>query len=483
MAYKHGISVTESPTSFLTPINGTAGLAVFVGTAPVNMVADGAVNKPILVNKYEEAYAKLGYSENFDKHTLSGAMFATFNMYNVAPVIFINVLDPNNPAHVKSVEVSEKKPEAHKIIISDEGVIAKTVTVKSEENSLVNGTDFDITYDSTGKCIISLVETSSYYNSKSFNVGYSILDPSGVTSSDIVGSYDDSTGKETGLHLVRRIFAMFGVIPRLLCVPKYGSDPIVAAKIQSICAALPGKFKCESVIDIDTALAKKYTDAKTEKIAAGINSMHSIAVWPMARVGDSKIHLSTLVTASMSYHDAEAGDVPTNPSNKPIGISALIDSEGNEIHLDIEQANELNAQGILTVINFRGFRTWGNNTAAYPGTTDPKDRWIYARRYFTWRGNNFMLSYFEKVDDPTNYRLVESVVDSENIVGNSHVAADLAAEDRIEFRDSDNPITDILNGSVKFKMYLSPYPVSENIGVDLEFNPSAISNALSGGAE
>ena len=185
----------------------------------------------------------------------------------------------------------------------------------------------------------------------------------------------------------------------------------------------------------------------------------------------------------MSYNDAEAGDVPTNPSNKPLGISALIDSEGNEIYLDIEQANELNSQGILTVINFNGFRIWGNNTAAYPETTDPKDRWIYARRYFTWRGNNFMLSYFEKVDDPTNYRLIESVVDSENIVGNSHVAADLAAKDYIEFRDSDNPISNILSGSIKFKMYLSPYPIAENICADLEFDPLAISNALTGGAE
>lgn len=94
-----------------------------------------------------------------------------------------------------------------------------------------------------------------------------------------------------------------------------------------------------------------------------------------------------------------------------------------------------------------------------------------------------MLSYFDKVDDPTNYRLTESVVDSENIVGNSHVAAGLAAKDHIEFRASDNPIADILNGSIKFKMFLSPYPPSENIGVDLEFDPYAISNALTGGAE
>lgn len=483
MAYKHGISVTESPTSLSEPITGTAGLVVYVGTAPVNMVSNAAVNKPILINRYNEALERFGYSENFDKYTLSGAMFATFKMFSISPVIFINVLDPNNPAHVKSIAESEKKPEAHKIELSDEGVISKTVVVKSGDVSLVNGTDFDVTYDNSGKCIISLSETSEFYNSESFVVSYSILDPSAVTSSDIVGSYDDSTGKETGLHLLRRIFTMFSVTPGLICVPKYGSDAIVAAKVQSFCESMPGKFKSECVLDIDTMSAKKYSDVKSAKIKSGINSKHAIAVWPMAKVEDKKIHLSTLVSASMSYHDAESGDVPTNPSNKRIDISALIDSDGNEIYLDMDQASELNAQGVMTVINFRGFRTWGNNTAAYPDTTDPKDRWIYARRYFSWRGNSFMLSYFDKVDDPTNYRLTESVVDSENIVGNSHVAAGLAAKDHIEFRASDNPIADILNGSIKFKMFLSPYPPSENIGVDLEFDPYAISNALTGGAE
>ncbi len=183
----------------------------------------------------------------------------------------------------------------------------------------------------------------------------------------------------------------------------------------------------------------------------------------------------------MAYSDASSGDVPTNPSNKTVPILALTDSEGNEIYLDIDQANELNSQGIMTVINFNGFRSWGNNTAAYPSTTDPKDRWIYCRRYFTWRGNNFMLTYFNRIDDPSNYRLTESIVDSENIVGNSHVAAGLAAEDRIEFRTEDNPLSDILNGKIKFKMFLAPYTPAETIGVDLEFNPYALSSAISGG--
>lgn len=479
MAYKHGIYTTESPTSLTTPITGTAGLPLFVGTAPVNTVVNAAVNKPILVNKYEDAVAQLGYSENTDKYTLSGAIYALFEMYNVAPVIFINVLDPNNPDHVKNIDETEKKPQAHKIIIDNEGVISNTVTLKSGENVLVSGDDFDISYDSNNRCIISLVETSDFYDSESFTVAYSILDPTAVTAADIVGAYEGATGKETGLHLARSIFSMFGVLPGLFCAPKYSSDPTVAAKLQSLNSSIPGGFEAESVIDIDTVSAKKYTDVKSEKNAAGINDKHAIAVWPMAKIGDKKIHLSTLVTVAMAYNDAEAGDVPTNPSNKPINISALIDSKGNEIYLDIDQANELNAQGILTVVNFNGFRIWGNNTAAYPETTDPKDRWIRVRRYFTWRKNNFKLSYFQKVDDPGNYRLIESVVDSENIVGNSHVANGLAAEDRIEFRESDNPITDILNGVIRFKFHLAPYIPAEVITADFEFNPYA----FTGGTE
>ena len=48
MAYKHGVYTSEVATSLVAPIEGTAGLMVVVGTAPVNMLADpaGAVNRP-----------------------------------------------------------------------------------------------------------------------------------------------------------------------------------------------------------------------------------------------------------------------------------------------------------------------------------------------------------------------------------------------------------------------------------------------------
>ncbi|MBQ7479583.1 MAG: hypothetical protein IJT01_11955, partial [Selenomonadaceae bacterium] len=56
-----------------------------------------------------------------------------------------------------------------------------------------------------------------------------------------------------------------------------------------------------------------------------------------------------------------------------------VDSNGNVTGL--EQANLLNSQGIMTALNFiGGWKSWGDYTGAYPGTTDVKDTFICARR-------------------------------------------------------------------------------------------------------
>ena len=96
--------------------------------------------------------------------------------------------------------------------------------------------------------------------------------------------------------------------------------------------------------------------------------------------------------------------------------------------LDQEQANTVNSFGVATWLNMNGFRLWGNNTAAYPGISDPKDRWFSVRRFLTWAANTFILTYFQKVDSPANKRLIEAIVDSENVRGNGFVARGVCAD-------------------------------------------------------
>ena len=73
--------------------------------------------------------------------------------------------------------------------------------------------------------------------------------------------------------------------------------------------------------------------------------------------------------------DAGNDDVPyESPSNKDLRITGTVLHDGTEVLLDQQQANDLlNANGIITAINANGWKAWGNNTAAYPSTTDPKD--------------------------------------------------------------------------------------------------------------
>ena len=136
---------------------------------------------------------------------------------------------------------------------------------------------------------------------------------------------------------------------------------------------------------------------------------------------------------------------------------------------------------MVTFINRSGYKTWGNNTAAYPSTTDPKDRFIAVRRMFTWWSNTLILTYFQRVDDPMNYRLIENIVDSENIRGNSFVARGMVADAHVEFRTQENPVTNLLNGTILFHLFLTPFPPAEDIEFLLEFDPNALTAALNGG--
>ena len=96
MAYKHGVYNTEQATSLTVPIQGSAGLQVIFGTAPIHLAKDpaAAVNTPKLVYSYKEAVEAVGYSDDFENFTLCQSISACFQVFNVAPIILVNVLDP-----------------------------------------------------------------------------------------------------------------------------------------------------------------------------------------------------------------------------------------------------------------------------------------------------------------------------------------------------------------------------------------------------
>ena len=484
MAYNHGVRVQEQETSIVAPITGTAGLQVVIGTAPVNLAADpyAVTNVPIIAYSYKEAAQQLGYSDDFKKYTLCQSIDASFRVLNVAPIILINVLDPKK--HKKANEEVKVAVESMQATVEITGILADTVEVKSGETVLKKDTDYITSFDSDGFLLISLVAGGAGAAAVELTVNSTSIDPTAVEATDIIGGYDAATDKETGLELIRHIYPKFSMTPGLLLAPGWSHIPEVGVVLAAKCEEINGVFTCECILDIDCTAdgATKYTDCNEWKNKNGYTNKHAALMWPQVKIGSKQYAYSAIFGALTAYTDASNDDVPNlSPSNKLIGITGMVLDDGTEVTLDQTQANLLNGQGIITAINMNGWRTWGNNTACYPANTDPKDRWFCCRRFFSWWANSFILTYFQKVDDPGNYRLIESIVDSENIRGNSYVSQGKCAGARIEFSEEENPVTDILNGKIQFHQYLAPYVPAEDILNTLEFDPDMLSAALSGG--
>lgn len=484
MAYQHGISVKEQATSISTPIKGESALQVVFGTAPVNMLPNpyGAVNKLIIAYSIEEAISNLGYSNDYEKYTLCQSIDANFRIFGVAPVIFCNVLDPAK--HTTDQEEVDCDINAGQAVLKVKGMLLDKLVVKLGENTLSTD-DYIANFDDDGNVVVTLTESGQgKISSGKIKIGGMKIDPSAVTTEDIIGGLNVVTGKETGLELVRQVYPKFGMTPGLILAPGWSHNAVVAAALAAKSNEINGVFTCESIIDISTENASKYTDVKAEKEAIACISKHAIPCWPMVKANGAIFYYSAIIAALIAKTDAENDDVPyLSPSNLELPISGAVTANGEEVVLDQNQANTLNGIGVVTAINCNGWRTWGNNTACYPSNTDPKDRWIACRRFFSWYGNNFIKNYFNRVDNPANYRLIEALVDDENVNGNSLVSQGKAAGIRIEFNADENSVEQILDGKIKFHQYLAPYTPSEYIENTLEFDPNMLESALSGGNE
>lgn len=482
----HGIRVLEEATALAVPRTAGASVQVVIGTAPVNLLADpaAAVNTPILANSAKEAMEALGFSDSFQEYTLCQSMYLTNNLFPVAPVVYINVLDPathNKTLTEAAYQVNSKQAKVDKKgVLNDSNLIVKDSTGAT---TYVKGTDYTVEFDDEGYLLVNVLATGAAASATSLKIAGKQLDPSAVTASDIVGSYNPSTGAEKGAEVIRQVYPKLGVVPGLLLAPGWSHNATVGIALAAKAASINGCFKAMALVDLDTGVsngARKYTDCNTIKEASGFTSKFMSVLWPCDKIGDYIFAKSAVVGALTAYYDAENGDVPSrSPSNEMLGVTGQCLADGTEVNLDQDQASTVNSYGVTTAINVNGYRLWGNYTGAYPGSSDAKDIWFPVRRMFNWQGNNFILTYFDKVDDPMNRVLIESIVDSENIRCAAY-APDKWAGASIEYRAADNPTTSILAGQITFRQKIAPYTPAQEITNILSYDTDLLASVIGG---
>ena len=281
MGYNHRISTQEIDTQITIPIKGTAGLQVVVGTAPVNMAVDptAVANVPIIAYSFAEAQKQLGYSDDFKNYTLCQSMDASFRVFSVAPVVFINVLDPSK--HKKAYTKDNITVLAKKATITDTGVFIKTIQIKDQGDvSLEANVDYIAEFNQAGGIEITLLTTEKTSTITKLKVSGDQIDPSMVTESDIIGGYDVASGKETGMELIRQVYPKFGFTPGILIAPGWSQDPTVAAVMCAKTEDINGAFTCETAIDMDTVNTKVYTALKDAKSEMAVTDKHAVLLWP-----------------------------------------------------------------------------------------------------------------------------------------------------------------------------------------------------------
>lgn len=468
----HGIGTSKLTTSVSTPNVAAAGIAFAVGTAPVQMVDGGKVNEVIMANSYEEAVTALGYSDDWQKYGLCELVYSMFQLYQQSPVFLVNVLDPSK--HKKSTSGSFQ-PEDNQIRLPLDA-IAGSVQIASK----TAGEDFEVFYDDTA-CIIEFTSDTS----GEISVTYDEIDLTKVAKADVIGGYEVSTKKNKGLELIDDVFPKYTTVPDLIVCPNWSQDSEVAAVMSAKAENINGLFEAHAILDIDTTAsgATYYSEAPSWKKEKNYTKANELVCFPKLKLSERVFNYSSQLAGLIAQtdNDGELGDgTPCeSSSNKSLQADSMVLADGTEVVLDIQKANHLNDNGIITGLNFyNGFVSWGNWSACYPSNTDPVDYFYCISRMFKWVAKTVTLSYWSYVDRRLTRRLIDAVLQGINNWLNSLTAEEKIIGGRVELREDENTLTALMAGKAKFHIFITPPSPLVLMEYVLEYDVSYLSNLL-----
>ncbi len=479
MALKHGVNTYKNPTNFAAVQEAAVGIPFFIGAWPCH-AAGGFKGEPQMVTSWDEAVELGGYSAEWldsSKHpkwTLCEAMYSQFKLFCMTPCIVYNVYNP--ATHKVAVSETTMTVTDHMVQLPYDAIDDTGLVVKEDLATLVKDTDYTVYYDmENSKCIIELLEDSTHYAATSLKVTYNKADLSGITTTTI----------EFAVEQIEYVFGKYNLTPDLICAPGWSENPSVAAVMAAKAPNINGLFKGKAVVDIPTNSgggAPTYNEVYTWKSRNGYTDENEIDCWPLVKVGDYLFHLSVMACGQMSKVDNGNGSCPyESPSNKGLSITGACNIAGDEINLNLTQADIISVNaGVVTVLNFRKWVLWGNYTGVYPSSSDVSKMFICTNRMMDWICNTFVLTYWDYVDRPLTKPLIDAICNSFNSWLNGLTHENKLYGGEIKYIPDLNPLTKLLGGSFRLDTKMaSPVP-AQQINMYCEYDPAIMEAALNG---
>ncbi|HEI4144833.1 TPA: phage tail sheath family protein, partial [Escherichia coli] len=235
-------------------------------------------------------------------------------IYGVAPVVFINVLDPAK--HKKDVTDEVVKLSGGKGTLSNDGVLYKSVVVKKADGDsagLTVDTDYVLALDDNGYTVITAISGGKITEKDAtLKVSYTHLDPGAVTKNDIIGGVDSNTKANTGLELLSDVYPRFKLVPGQVIAPGFSSDSEVGQLMAAKAALISELFKAEAITDAptDKSTISDYSAVPEWKQNNNHMAANQTVCWPMVKLGDNIYHHSTHLAAATCLLDSQYGDIP-----------------------------------------------------------------------------------------------------------------------------------------------------------------------------
>ncbi len=485
--YKHRIETNRKKTKSIQPDACASIIQLVIGTASVNTLDNPgeAVNKPIILEEKGDVEAYLGFTDEIEKYTIMHSVYASFDKHAVSPIIVVNVLDPSNPAHTEVVAGEEYQIQKKMVTIEDTGVLLDKVVVSDGSTEYQKDTDYVISFNSKGYPVIALTDDGALNEASKINIAYTKLNPDGVGADDIIGGIDRE-GIRSGIEVINDVYPETGLVPTIVLAPVFSSDPAVATVLEAKVQNIYGMYNGKAVLDVDCTengadTLQKINDVRENKVPY---SRWCDACWPMVKSDGMVLAFSSFAAALMQSVAINNSDVPSDSiDNYDLLIDGICTADGKIVRITQDDANDyLNAVGLYTAIRIPTWKAWGNNSTAYPKSTDPIDRWSSSVAMLNYLENRFKIECFPNIGRNATQKKIQSIVDSFNMTLNS-LTPDHIAGGMIIFDKKKNPISKIIDGKVKFSTRFATYSPMEYIENEFEYDASILEAALSGGEE
>lgn len=239
----------------------------------------------------------------------------------------------------------------------------------------------------------------------------------------------------------------------------------------------------------DTALTESFTDcgaaligslyyvqdSEGHKITFGFDKEDATARIP----GYPSVRVTLDSSGGTQYWRINDADVSLLPSSFPFEVSYTGPAEA-PLYLTRDEVNaNLGAYGVCGFRNTAsGWVLWGDNTAAFPGSTDVKDYMIPVRRMFNHVSNQFQIFADGRVDMPLNNRQLEGVIKSFNQILSGWVGFGALNAASVKLDDDLNTAASLLSGVVYLRIMIAPPPAMVVIQGVLEYDVAGFASSL-----